>query len=308
MLLHNRTMSEAQADRLERGLDLLTGRKGAYGPEEGAALVRAAAGAGDAEACARMAVLAATGSGVAQDWAEALDWLHRSGNAEQLAVLQAEADTRGEPLDLAKLAVARAPEVKSERPRILAWPGFATRETCAWIRRRGGERLKRAMVNDSVRGGFQQDRMRTNSVAGFGLADTDLVMTLVRARIASAVGLPLSQFEAPNVLHYEPGQQFAPHVDFVAIGVPAFARELAILGQRVVTALLYLNEGYEGGETAFPLVSLRHKGAEGDLMVFHNVDERGRPDQSTVHAGTPPTSGEKWVLSQWIRDRPQPPV
>jgi hypothetical protein len=38
--------------------------------------------------------------------------------------------------------------------------------------------------------------------------------------------------------------------------------------------------------------------------LFNNVDADGAPDHDTVHAGTPPTSGEKWVLSQWVRTRP----
>ena len=34
----------------------------------------------------------------------------------------------------------------------------------------------------------------------------------------------------------------------------------------------------------------------------------GCPDPLTVHAGRPPASGEKWIFSQWIRDRvPGPP-
>jgi len=26
----------------------------------------------------------------------------------------------------------------------------------------------------------------------------------------------------------------------------------------------------------------------------------------TLHTGLPPTRGEKWLLSQWMRERPQP--
>ena len=37
-----------------------------------------------------------------------------------------------------------------------------------------------------------------------------------------------------------------------------------------------------------------------------NVDAEGTPDPRTLHAGLPPTAGEKWVLSQWVRTRPPP--
>jgi len=76
-------------------------------------------------------------------------------------------------------------------------------------------------------------------------------------------------------------------------------------GQRVATFLVYLNDGYEGGETSFPRLDYRFKGATGDALVFANVEPNGAPDPRTMHAGTPTTRGEKWLLSQWIRDRPQ---
>jgi prolyl 4-hydroxylase len=71
----------------------------------------------------------------------------------------------------------------------------------------------------------------------------------------------------------------------------------------VATFLAYLNDGYVGGETDFPRAGLRFKGAAGDALMFANVDLQGRPEPLSLHAGLPPGSGEKWVLSQWIRDR-----
>jgi hypothetical protein len=38
--------------------------------------------------------------------------------------------------------------------------------------------------------------------------------------------------------------------------------------------------------------------------MFFNVLPSGEPDYLTVHAGLPPRTGVKWLLSQWIRDRP----
>ncbi|MEI9890695.1 MAG: hypothetical protein WDN45_08980 [Caulobacteraceae bacterium] len=53
-------------------------------------------------------------------------------------------------------------------------------------------------------------------------------------------------------------------------------------GQRVATALVYLNdEALEGGETDFPQLNLRHRGRKGDALVFFNVDASGRPDRRT---------------------------
>jgi prolyl 4-hydroxylase len=81
---------------------------------------------------------------------------------------------------------------------------------------------------------------------------------------------------------------------------------LRLNGQRTHTVLVYLNDDLEGGETEFLHLGLRHRGKKGDALLFRNVDAEGRPDPRTVHAGRPPTAGEKWVLSIWILDRGTP--
>ena len=95
-------------------------------------------------------------------------------------------------------------------------------------------------------------------------------------------------------------------MDYLDTTQPGYAREVAERGQRVATFLLYLNDDYEGGETEFPFLGFRYKGKKGDALLFWNVTPSGAPDLNTRHAGTPPTSGEKWVLSQWLRQRPSP--
>jgi prolyl 4-hydroxylase len=84
------------------------------------------------------------------------------------------------------------------------------------------------------------------------------------------------------------------------------AAELASRGQRIATFLVYLNDDYTGGETRFGRIGLSHRGARGDALLFANTDERGRPDEDTMHAGLSPATGEKWVFSQWIRSLPAP--
>jgi hypothetical protein len=38
-------------------------------------------------------------------------------------------------------------------------------------------------------------------------------------------------------------------------------------------------------------------------LYFVNALPDASPDLRTVHAGRPPTAGEKWIVSQFIRDR-----
>ena len=297
------------------GMRFLTAQAAPFAPLDGARYVFKGAEAGNAEAAGRAAVLAAAGVGRAVDWSQALTWLQtaiKGGWADgekQLRVLEAEAAFHGQKrLDLAALAATPPVTVLHEDPRILAVERFASPEACDWIAERAKPRLEPARTYNALKGGRDYNDIRTNTGTAFGLWNSDLVVQLMRARIAVAAGVDVARFEPVNVLHYDPGQQFDRHFDFIDPTVAHFAEDLARRGQRTATALLYLNEGYEGGETEFPRLELRHKGAKGDLMIFFNLDAEGRPDERTLHAGTPPTAGEKWVLSQWIRDKAQPVI
>jgi prolyl 4-hydroxylase len=109
-----------------------------------------------------------------------------------------------------------------------------------------------------------------------------------------------------EVLHYAGGETYRPHVDFFHPSLPHYAEEMRVRGQRVRTCLVYLNAGYEGGETDFPRLGMRFRGEVGEALVFDNVGADGSGDMSTLHTGLPPASGEKWLLSQWLRERRQP--
>jgi hypothetical protein len=183
--------------------------------------------------------------------------------------------------------------------------GFLSKEACRWLIQRGDAGQEAAMINDPVTGLARPDPMRSNAVARFGLSQIDVVMLLVQTRISAATGLPAVHMEAPNVLSYSPGQEFLPHYDFFNPASSQFACEIDTLGQRSATFLVYLNEDFSGGETDFPRAGRRYRGRTGDALVFMNVRDDGSPDVESLHAGLPPTRGRKWLLSQWIRTRPQ---
>ena len=106
-----------------------------------------------------------------------------------------------------------------------------------------------------------------------------------------------------TVLHYSPGEQITNHFDFVDPSSPNYEQLLEQQGQRIVTFLVYLNEDYEGGETEFPRLGVSHKGRKGEGLYFVNALRSREPDRRMLHAGRPPSAGEKWVVSQFIRDR-----
>lgn len=294
------------------GYQMLSGRGAPLDRVSGIRMIVAAADKGEAIACTLAAALVAAGVFGMPDWPRALDYLQQGAEAgfpmaqAQLRLLadRTGADWGGlrREIDIETWKAAPEPNILSREPRVSAFEGVTSPAVCEWIIARARNRLAPAMVYDRA-GGKAVGATRSNSALELGLADLDLVVLALRERLAVAAGLPVMDMNAPQVLHYAVGQSFEPHVDFFDPAIPAQAKSIASSGQRAATALVYLNdEGLEGGETDFPLLSLRYRGRRGDALVFFNLDAAGQPDRRTVHAGLPPTRGEKWLLSQWIRD------
>jgi len=262
-------------------------------------LIEAAAASGFAPAIERRALFECMGVARAPDWGKAIQSL---GEAAELGSEVA----RGQLLvlnDRPTTELLRSPEAKTlfADPIVRTIDGFASRAECQWLMNIAKPRLQRAIIHYAQTGEEGIDPGRTNRFALFGFSHQDVIVEMIRGRIANAIKAPLPCLEASQVLNYAPGEEFAPHHDF--LDEKAMSEEIAMRGQRAVTALVYLNDQFEGGETAFPELGIEHRGKAGGALIFSNVDAMGRPDPRTRHAGCPPTSGEKWIFSQWVRDR-----
>lgn len=294
------------------GLRLLTGHAAPVDVDKGLMLISRAAEAGSGEALAHMATIVASGMIGEPDWQAAFAALIRAAEKRvpnalaQINVLEAAglASVRG----LQDFANAPRSRAVSEAPHIATLEGLLPRSFCEhWITKTK-PKLAAARIYDAEQGGRRPDPMRTNTGAGFRLSETDLVMQATRGRIASAIGRPMAWQEAPNVLHYAVGETYGPHYDFLDPENPHFEPFLRVQGQRVATALVYLNDAFDGGETNFVELNRKIRGRPGELLTFDNVKPDGSVDPQTLHEGVPPTRGEKWLLSVWVRDRPQPVV
>lgn len=266
-----------------------------------------AADEGDAAAALHLAVLCGLGLGGPQDWTEALRRLHQAVAAGHPAALTQKAllAPGGGDVDIQAWLTPPTWIVVSDRPHVLSLPAFVSPEICEHIIGQATPGLARAQVYDPATGLGRVDRHRSNSAFAFNLESTDLVLVLLRERIARTAGLPLTGLEPSQVLRYGVGETFDWHVDWLDPAIPGQAIDLAERGQRIATLLLYLNDDFEGGETAFEAGDLRHRARRGDALMWANTLPQGGVDRSTRHAGLPPTQGEKWVLSQWMRPAPR---
>ena len=297
---------------------------------QGMGLLQDAMQQGGAEAPDRLATLFAAGAAGRPDWTAALEllgvaarrgWVPAQRQLEVLASMNGpqpagqSAQAGSAPGSSASSGAAHldhgawweppAGHTLHEDPLIRSFPDFVTGAVCDWLIERARSKLTRALVYDPIKQVNFADKSRTNSSAGFDLMEADLVHLMVQARMAAACGQPANHMEAPTVLHYAVGESIVNHFDFVDPKTPNYAEEIRTNGQRVITFLIYLNAGYEGGETEFPRLGLSHSGQRGEGMFFVNALADRQADLRTVHSGRPPTRGEKWVFSQFVRDRPE---
>jgi prolyl 4-hydroxylase len=93
-------------------------------------------------------------------------------------------------------------------------------------------------------------------------------------------------------VRYEEGQYFEAHYDWY----PPYEGEQA----RTYTAIIYLNDDFEGGYTKFPKMQLTLTPRAGAMVYWDNQD-RGRQDKMMLHEGSRVTGGTKYILTKFFR-------
>ena len=308
------------------GKRLLVGDRAPYLPREGAGFIMEAAQAGISEAVALVAVFQGIGIFQPRDWQLALNSLAHAASlgyipAREQLVLLANAGDPAEDnslldnpdagywslyparIDLDYWLSSPVGTVLNEDPLIKSFPDFLPQPVCRRLIRLSVKRLAPALVYDAVNKSNYQSPTRTNSIAEFNLVENDLVNFLIQERMSAACGVPMVQMEGTAILNYKPGQEISDHYDFVSPDLPDYQREIAENGQRIITFLVYLNDDYDDGDTVFPKLGVSHKGRAGEGLFFTNALAGGDPDMRSLHTGTPPRNGEKWIVSQFIRNR-----
>ena len=125
----------------------------------------------------------------------------------------------------------------------------------------------------------------------------------ISRRIDDLLGLPSEIGEAVQGRRSLPGRQFQPANVWFYVRETYWTLEQARGGQRSWTAMAYLNEVEEGGETLFTEIGIQIAPKPGVLLVWNNALPDGRPNEGTMHAGMPVVKGAKYVITKWYRTR-----
>jgi len=134
--------------------------------------------------------------------------------------------------------------------------------------------------------------------------DASPLIADVAKRISQMVRMPLENAEPFQVVYYKEGQLYDYHHDSFHESDESYNKDYVKTGgQRIVTALGYLRDVPQGGETGFCHHGLSVHPKAGTIVVWYNVnkgtDERNDMSQ---HAGLPVIIGEKYAFNLWFRE------
>lgn len=135
---------------------------------------------------------------------------------------------------------------------------------------------------------------------GSGLA-RDLDM-----RIADLLGIDPALGEPIQGQKYDMGDEFRDHTDYFEPNGADYLTHAAISGQRIWTAMIYLNMPAAGGATRFRRLDKIIQPETGKIVVWANVGRDGTPNGWTLHSGMKVRKGVKYVITKWFRERNWP--
>ena len=259
-------------------------------PDQRAALeaVKQAARLGHPEGRRAWIYLTEAGIGTEADHGKAMAMLKELAKEDKFAALQL---AFLDHVTCEKRLAEITPKLISRDPFIALYPGLFSAAECKYLAVLGTPWLEKASVI-GLTGEARFDEVRDADSSAIPHLAEDMIVQRINRCIAAATGTKTEWAEPLNLLRYKPGQQYKPHHD----GHGADNTSV-----RVATALIWLNDQFEGGETDFPKINVRIRGSVGDMLVFKNIRDDGSSDERMIHAGLPVTEGVKWMASRWIR-------
>ncbi|CAI5500090.1 unnamed protein product [Closterium sp. Naga37s-1] len=201
----------------------------------------------------------------------------------------------------------------SWKPRAWIYKQFLTHEECDHIIELARPNMTRSeVVADN--GTEEIDSIRTSYGTFLETAQDDVIKR-IEDRLATWTFLPPENQESMQVLRYAVGQKYDSHHDFFEED-----EKQQQGGHRYATVLMYLTDGFRGGETVFPdsekdkqekddtwsdcgKQGVAAKPVKGDALLFFSLKPSAEPDLASLHAGCPVLAGEKWSATKWIHVR-----
>lgn len=192
--------------------------------------------------------------------------------------------------------------VLNNEPYIFTIDNFISIEECEYIINKFKSNLQDAKVVD-LSNVILKTSSRNNENTWFNYTK-DPSLNKICTSIASLVNSKPENSESLQIIHYKPGQYYNYHYDGWIKNKDYTSDYNLNKGQRLVTAIMYLNNVEEGGETHFFKLNLSIKPKKGSLLVFYNTYNNSEElHLDTLHAGCEVKKGEKWACNLWFRSK-----
>ncbi|MEQ8935527.1 MAG: 2OG-Fe(II) oxygenase [Amphiplicatus sp.] len=127
----------------------------------------------------------------------------------------------------------------------------------------------------------------------------DLVRAAFSLYVARHFTRPIEWFEKPKILRYREGGEYYAHAD--AYNWQAEERRWRRVANRDFSLLIYLNEGFEGGELEFKYLNHRIAPKQGLLVAFPS-------DWRYAHAALPVKRGVKHTIVSFVAAKDTPRI
>lgn len=186
-------------------------------------------------------------------------------------------------------------------PSVYIVNNFLTNSECEHIIKISKKKLKPSLVSGDKKGFSSKGRTSYNCWIKH---DYDNIFYKIALTISNLVNIPLENAEQFQVIYYDKDAEYRPHYDgWEHNKSEKTLRSMKYGGQRLVTALCYLNNIEEGGSTQFTKLKLDVNSEKGKLLIFKNVySDTNIRHKNSIHAGMPVIKGEKYAFNLWFRE------
>jgi prolyl 4-hydroxylase len=161
---------------------------------------------------------------------------------------------------------------------IYEYPNFLTPSECLTIIGLGeSDKLKSGGTSNNSYG-YRKAKIRWIS--------EEPIIDEICKKISVLTNTDIEKQETFHFIKYSERGEYKPHYDGMG---------------RVKTAMIYLNDGFKGGETFFVNIDRTIKPEVGKLIIWDNLDQNGNLDKDSFHAGLPVEFGNKYIAVIWIK-------
>lgn len=175
---------------------------------------------------------------------------------------------------------------------------FLNDEECALL----VEKIDRDARPSTLLSSTDDTEFRTSSSTDFDRQAPEI--DAIEEKIVRFMGIPKDHGETIQGQRYEVGQQFKPHNDWFYETQDYWKDEKNHGGQRIWTAMVFLNDTQVGGATRFKKLGKMFHAEKGKLLCWNNLNALGEPNEWSLHQGMKVRQGVKYIITKWFRELP----